>query len=134
MANINGTDWLVTVDSAVLTDQTEGTFNMTAASIDTSHKGSGGFTARIPGQRSATMSVSGLSNTTGSAASVLMAHMIAGTTFPVTFGFADSGAEDHSYSGTFLCTSFEESAGTEDTVTYSATFESTGVLALDTVD
>jgi len=134
MANINGSGFLVSVAGTDLVDQTECSISMSSEYVSTATKQSGGFNTGILGQRSASISVSGLTNDTGSAAEVLMVHYLARTSFAVTFGLADSGSQDHSYSGNFFCTSFEESAGTEDTVTYSATFESTGAIALDITD
>ena len=43
------------------------------------------------------------------------------------FGF-DDASDDYNYTCNGFCTSLEVSAGTEDNVTYSATFEITGAI------
>ena len=139
MAILNGTVYLLSVDGTELPDQTEGSISISMDTRDITTKDSTGYRELLPGLRSASISVSGLCDDDGSggAGATLFALIDDGTADAVRdaevaleFGFtADSPATDeYNYSCNAILTSLEISAGTEDNVTYSATFEVTGAI------
>ena len=67
---------------------------------------------------------------TNGADDVALANIItARTALTIKFGNVAAATGDTVYSGSVYLTSFSVSAGTEDTATYSMSFEGTGVLA-----
>ena len=135
MAIINGTGYVLALGGTTLPDQTEGSISLSMETRDTSTKGSGGFRTLAEGMRSGSVSVSGLVDDGGSdAVSTLMSSFASRSTVAVVFGLdAASGTDpEHNFTGTAYVTSIEASGSVEDNVTYSATLELTGSIALDT--
>lgn len=143
MGYLNGSVYLLEIDGTTLPDQTEGSISISMDVIDTSHKESGGYRTLMPGQRSASISVSGLCDDDGSggAGATLFALIDDGSADAVrddsvalVFGFAAASpaTDEYTYSCNAILSSLEISAGTEDTVTYSATFEVTGAITQTT--
>ena len=128
MAIINGTVWLLALGGTDLPDQTEGSISINMEMRDITTKDSSGYRELLPGLRSGTISVSGLIDDqgTGGAGGTLFTALSAQTE-PLIFGF-DDASDDYNYTCNGFCTSLEVSAGTEDNVTYSATFEITGAI------
>ena len=136
MAILNGSVFLLSVDGTNLPDQTEGSISINMETRDITTKDSAGYRELLPALRSATISVSGLidDDAAGGAGGTLFALMDDGTADAVRdesvaliFGFDDS-TDDYNYTCNAILTSLEVGGGTEDNVTYSATFEITGAV------
>jgi predicted secreted protein len=151
MAILNGTVYVLKMgtDGAEVqfADQTEGSLSMTMETRDITTKDSSGFRELLGGVRSASLSFSGLVDSTLTSTgdlAFLMDQMVghstaanARTSTHVLFGFdaAVTGDSDSLFEGDAFITSIEVSAGTEDNVSVSATLEFTGAItyADDTV-
>ena len=133
MAIFNGTVYIVSIAGTAMPDQTEGSISLSMETRDITTKGSSGFRELLEGLRSGSISVSGLVDDTTSAVTTLMTHFTARSNFAIKFG-VDTGTHDDVFAATAYCTSIETSAGTEDNVTYSATFELTGAITHDSDD
>jgi len=145
MGILNGTVYVVKMgtDGAEVqfADQTEGSFSMNMETIDISTKDSAGYREVMGGMRSASLSFSGLVDSTLTATGDLAflmdqvtGHSTAAnarTSTHVVFGFdaTATGDSDSLFEGDAFITSIEVSAGTEDNVTVSATLEFTGAIA-----
>jgi TP901-1 family phage major tail protein len=135
MAILNGTVYLLQVDATALTHQTEGSISVNMETRDASTKSSGGFRDLLPGQRSGSISVSGLVEDAGtSAVEVMMTAFTARNAVACIFGLdaADVADPEQNFTASGYITSMEVSGSTEDNVTYSMTIELTGTIALDT--
>jgi predicted secreted protein len=101
--------------------------------IDTSTKDSNAWRSILAGMRSGTMSVSGLIDYQGSYYDTAdLFSAFTGQT-PLTLKFSNQVDGDRSYTATGYISSLEQSAGTEDTASYSATFELSGQIQEDTI-
>ena len=129
MAILNGTVYLLSVAGTALPDQTEGSISINMETRDITTKDSSGYRELLEGLRSGSVSVSGLvdDNDAGGAGGTLFTTLSARTAVALIFGF-DGATDDYNYECNAFCTSLEVSAGTEDNVTYSATFEITGSI------
>ena len=129
MAIINGTVWLLSIGGTTLPDQTEGSISISAETRDITTKDSSGYRELLEGVRSGSISVSGLvdDDGTGGAGGVLFDDLDGRTAQSIVFGLDDS-SDDFNFTCSAFCTSLEVSGGTEDNVTYSATFEITGAI------
>ena len=129
MAILNGTVWLLRIGGTVLPDQTEGSISINMETRDITTKDSSGYRELLEGVRSGTISVSGLidDDNAGGAGGVLFADLDSRTAQTILFGF-DGTSGDYHYTCSAFCTSLEVSGGTEDNVTYSATFEISGAI------
>ena len=144
MAILNGTVYVLKMgtDGAEVqfADQTEGSLSMTMETRDITTKDSSGFRELLGGVRSASLSFSGLVDSTLTSTgdlAFLMDQMVghstaanARTSTHVLFGFdaAVTGDSDSLFEGDAFITSIEVSAGTEDNVSVSATLEFTGAI------
>ncbi len=133
MAIFNGTVYIVSIAGTAMPDQTEGSISLSMETRDITTKDSSGFRELLEGLRSGSVSVSGLVDDTTSAVTTLMTHFAARSSFALKFG-VDAGTHDDVFSATAFCTSIETSAGTEDNVSYSATFELSGAITHDSND
>ena len=129
MAILNGTVFLLKVAGTALPDQTEGSIPISMETRDITTKDSTGYRELLGGLKSGSISVSGLvdDDASGGAGGTLFTTLDARTAVALVFGFDDS-SDDYNYTCNGLCTSLEVSGGTEDNVTYSATFEITGAI------
>jgi len=129
MAILNGTVFLLKIGGTALPDQTEGSISINLETRDITTKDSSGYRELLEGVRSGSISVSGLvdDDGTGGAGADLFAALDGRTAQTIIFGF-DDGTDDYNYSCSAFCTSLEVGGGTEDNVTYSATFEITGAI------
>jgi TP901-1 family phage major tail protein len=133
MAIINGTVYLLKIGAdgseVAIPDQTEGSISINMETRDITTKDSSGYRELLEGVRSASISVSGLVDDDGSggAGADLFAVLNGRSTTHIIFGL-DAASDDYHYECDAFCTSLEISAGTEDNVTYSATFEVTGSI------
>jgi len=128
MAIINGTVWLLALGGTDLPDQTEGSISINMEMRDITTKDSSGYRELLPGLRSGTISVSGLIDDqgTGGAGGTLFTALSAQTEQSIVFGL--DSTNDYHYTCFGFCSSLEVSGGTEDNVTYSATFELTRAI------
>ena len=129
MAILNGTVFLLKVGGTAIADQTEGSISINMETRDITTKDSSGNRELLEGIRSGSISVSGLVDDDGSggAGGTLFTTLNARTAVALVFGF-DDASDDYNYTCNGFCTSLEVSGGTEDNVTYSATFEITGAI------
>lgn len=133
MAIINGTVYLLKIGAdgseVAIPDQTEGSISINMETRDITTKDSSGYRELLEGVRSASISVSGLvdDDGAGGAGADLFAVLNGRSTTHIIFGL-DAASDDYHYECDAFCTSLEISAGTEDNVTYSATFEVTGAI------
>ena len=129
MAILNGTVFLLKVGGTALADQTEGSISINMETRDITTKDSAGNRELAEGLRSGSISVSGLvdDNDAGGAGGTLFTTLEARNSVALVFGFDDT-TDDYNYTCNGFCTSLEVSGGTEDNVTYSATFEITGAI------
>lgn len=136
MPKINGTAYLLKVGGSALPDQTEGSISLSMETRDITTKSSSGFRELAESTRSGSISVSGLvDDGGGDALTTLMTSFGARTSVAVVFGLDAASADDKEHN--FTCakayvTSLEASGATEDNVTYSATLELSGAIAIDT--
>ena len=129
MAILNGTVFLLKVGGTALPDQTEGSISINMETRDITTKDSSGYRELLEGVRSGTISVSGLvdDDGAGGAGGTLFTTLNDRSSVALVFGF-DDASDDYNYTCNGFCTSMEVSGGTEDNVTYSATFEITGAI------
>jgi len=97
--------------------------------IDTSTKDSNAWRSILPGMRSATMSVSGLIDYTATNKNVVDLFEAFDGRAKLHLRFSNAVGSDKRYECYGYLSSLEQSAGTEDTANYSATFEITGVIS-----
>ena len=124
---MNGTLLGVYVGTTLVAHATEGSISLSMDTRDISSKDSAGTRALLEGMKSGSISMSALYAEDGAyGADDLYTAMAARTPLAVKFSTEVSG--DHFWSASAYLTSLEVSAGTEDNVTYSATFELTGAI------
>lgn len=128
MATFNGTNLGVYVGGVLIAAATDVSFSVSAETIDVSTKDSGAWRYLLAGMRSGSMSVSGLidySAASGYDVPDLFGAFTGRTALTLKFEESGSGKD---FNATGYLTSLEQSAGTEDTATYSATFELSGQI------
>ena len=134
MAILNGTVFLLKIGTdgseVALPDQTEGSISLNLETRDITTKDSSGYRELLEGVRSGSISVSGLvdDDGAGGAGADLFAVLDGRSTTHIIFGL-DGATDDYHYECDAFCTSLEVGGGTEDNVTYSATFEITGAIS-----
>ena len=128
MAILNGTVFLLKIGGTALPDQTEGSISINMETRDITTKDSSGYRELLEGVRSGSISVSGLvdDDGAGGAGSTLFQDLNNRTAQALIFGL--DSTDDYHYTCDAFCTSLEVGGGTEDNVTYSATFEITGAI------
>jgi predicted secreted protein len=132
MAVLNGTDLTLKRAGTAITFQTECSISFEREEIDITSKNLAGKKGVIAGKRSASLSFSGfLDNAGTNNYTTLLADWTNGTatTFELTNGLATTSLV--SFSGSCILTSFEVSAGVEDSVQISGSFVVTGTVAYD---
>lgn len=135
MAIFNGTELGVYISDVLIAAATDCSLSLNVETIDITTKDSQGFRELLGGVRSGSISVSGLIDYVD-ASNKDMADLWTvwetRTAVTVKFSKANEATGDLSFSASAILTSLEQSGGTEDTATYSATFELTGAIT-DTV-
>ena len=126
MAAIKGLDVLIKVGSQVVGGQRNASLEMSAETIDTTVKTTGGWAAKIPGMKSWTSSCDGVYFLDDAGLSAAQTAFMNGT--PVQLEF--SKEEGLAYSGQAVITSMGVEAGQEDIVSYTISFEGTGALTV----
>ena len=134
MAVFNATLLGVYVEDTLVAAAQDVSVSMSVETIDVTTKESGGYRELLGGLRSASFSVNGLidyTEATNESTADLATKLIART--EVTLKFSTEVSGDQSITAEAILTSLELSGGTEDTATYSATFEATGTVTLATI-
>ena len=131
MAIFNGTDLGVYIGSTLIAAATDVTLTLNAETIDITTKDSSAFRELLPGLRSGSMSVSGLIDYVDASNKDfldLYGAWESRTALVLKFSKSSLATGEASFSASGFVTSLERSGGTEDTATYSATFELTGLI------
>ena len=129
---MNGTLLGVYVGSTLIAHATEGSISLSMDTRDISSKDSAGTRALLEGMKSGSISMSALyAEDAAYGADELYTAMAARTPLAVKFSTEVTG--DHFWSASAYLTSLEVSAGTEDNVSFSATFELTGTITYSAV-
>lgn len=124
MAAIKGLDVLIKVGSQVVGGQRNGSLEMSAETIDTTVKSTGGWAAKIPGIKSWTSSCDGVYFLDDAGLAAAQTAFMSGTEVKLEF----SNSRGLAYSGQAVITSMSVEAGQEDVVSYTISFEGTGAL------
>ena len=124
MSAIKGLDVLIKVGSQVVGGQRNASVEMSAETIDTTVKTTGGWAAKIPGIKSWTSSCDGVYFVDDAGLEAAQTAFMNGTAVSLEF----SNSSGLSYSGQAVITSMSVEAGQEDIVSYTISFEGTGAL------
>ena len=124
MAAIKGLDVLIKVGSQVVGGQRNASLEMSAETIDTTVKSTGGWASKIPGIKSWTSSCDGVYFVDDAGLEAAQAAFMNGTEVKLDF----SNSNGLAYSGQAVITSMSVEAGQEDIVSYTISFEGTGAL------
>ena len=126
MSAIKGLDVLIKVGSTVVGGQRNASLEMSAETIDTTVKSTGGWAAKIPGIKSWTSSCDGVYFLDDAGLEAAQAAFMNGTEVKLDF----SNSSGLAYSGQAVITSMSVEAGQEDVVSYTISFEGTGALTV----
>lgn len=126
MSAIKGLDVLIKVGSQVVGGQRNASLEMSAETIDTTVKSTGGWAAKIPGLKSWTSSCDGIYFLDDEGLAAAQTAFMNGTAVQLEFSNTDGLA----YSGQAVITSMSVEAGQEDVVSYTISFEGTGALTV----
>ena len=124
MSAIKGLDVLIKVGSQVVGGQRNASLEMSAETIDTTVKTTGGWAAKIPGIKSWTSSCDGVYFVDDAGLEAAQTAFMNGTAVSLEF----SNSNGLTYSGQAVITSMSVEAGQEDIVSYTISFEGTGAL------
>jgi|TARA_R110002153_G_scaffold207785_1_gene360521 TP901-1 family phage major tail protein len=133
MAVFNGTNLGVYVGSTIIAAATDCSLSLNMDTIDITTKDSAGYRELLAGLRSGSMSCNGLIDYQSSNTDTV--DLVAAWTnrTALTLKFSNELTGDQSYTASGFLTSLEQSGGTEDTATYSASFELSGVVTPATI-
>lgn len=135
MAIFNGTELGVYIDATLIAAATDCTLSLNMETIDITTKDSAGYRELLGGMKSGSISCSGLIDYLDAANKDMTDLWTAWenrTSLTLKFSKANESTGELSFSASGFITSLEQSGGTEDTATYSVTFELTGAIT-DTV-
>ena len=127
MSAIKGLDVLIKVGSQVVGGQRNASLEMSAETIDTTVKSTGGWAAKIPGIKSWTSSCDGVYFLDDAGLEAAQTAFMNGTAVSLEF----SNSSGLTYSGQAVITSMSVEAGQEDVVSYTISFEGTGALTAE---
>ena len=127
MSAIKGLDVLIKVGTQVVGGQRNASLEMSAETIDTTVKSTGGWAAKIPGIKSWTSSCDGVYFLDDAGLEAAQAAFMNGTEVKLDF----SNSSGLAYSGQAVITSMSVEAGQEDVVSYTISFEGTGALTAE---
>ena len=127
MSAIKGLDVLIKVGTQVVGGQRNASLEMSAETIDTTVKSTGGWAAKIPGIKSWTSSCDGVYYVDDAGLEAAQAAFMNGTEVKLDF----SNSAGLAYSGQAVITSMSVEAGQEDIVSYTISFEGTGALTAE---
>tara|TARA_R100001230_G_C5684340_1_gene192657 strand:- start:742 stop:1140 length:399 start_codon:yes stop_codon:yes gene_type:complete len=130
MAVVNGTNLIITLGGTAIANAQEVSLSLNHDVIDVTTKDSAGNRELIPGQKSGSMSCSGLQEFSGSnGIKALTSTFNSGAQVTLVFDQVATGGETFTSGG--ILTSLEISGGTDDAPTYSASFELSGPITKD---
>jgi TP901-1 family phage major tail protein len=133
MAIFNGTNLGVYIGGTIIAAAQDVSMSLSMETIDITTKDSAGYRELLAGLRSGSMSCNGLIDyADASNKDVTDLYAAWESRTELTLKFSTEQATDTSFEASGFLTSLEQSGGTEDTATYSATFELTGQVT-DTV-
>jgi TP901-1 family phage major tail protein len=135
MAIFNGTELGVYISDTLIAAATDCSLSLNMETIDITTKDSAGYRELLGGLKSGSISCSGLIDYLDASNKDITDLWTAWEnrdTLTLKFSKANETAGELSFSASGFITSLEQSGGTEDTATYSATFELTGAIT-DTV-
>ena len=124
MAEIKGVDVLIKIGSQVIGGQRNATVEMSAETLDTTTKSSGGWSTKIAGLKSWTCSADGVFFIDDAGHKACETAFLAGNAVQVEL----SNTSGLYYAGDVIITSMSVEAGQDDVVSYSVSFEGTGEL------
>lgn len=124
---MNGTLMTVTVAGTAIDMQTECSISLSMETRDITSKDSSGFRELLEGLRSGSVTFSAL-HAEDNTYNIDDLFTLWNTRASATVNFTTANTGDKEFSATAYLTSFEQSAGTEDNVTISGTFELTGAI------
>ena len=127
MAAIKGLDVLIKVGSTVVGGQRNASLEMSAETIDTTVKTTGGWASKITGIKSWTSSCDGVYFVDDTGLEAAQTAFMNGTAVSLEF----SNSNGLTYSGQAVITSMSVEAGQEDIVSYTISFEGTGALTAE---
>ena len=127
MAAIKGLDVLIKVGSTVVGGQRNASLEMSAETIDTTVKTTGGWASKITGIKSWTSSCDGIYFVDDAGLEAAQAAFMNGTEVKLDF----TNSSGLAYSGQAVITSMSVEAGQEDVVSYTISFEGTGALTAE---
>ena len=127
MAAIKGLDVLIKVGSTVVGGQRNASLEMSAETIDTTVKTTGGWASKITGIKSWTSSCDGVYFVDDAGLEAAQTAFMNGTAVNLEF----SNSTGLAYSGQAVITSMSVEAGQEDIVSYTISFEGTGALTAE---
>ena len=133
MAVFNGTNLGVYVDGTIIAAATDCSLSLNMDTIDITTKDSAGYRELLAGLRSGSMSCNGLIDYQSSNEDTVDLVTAWTNRTSLTLKFSNELTGDQSYTASGFLTSLEQSGGTEDTATYSASFELTGVVTPATI-
>tara|TARA_R100001163_G_scaffold22987_1_gene19387 strand:+ start:1703 stop:2137 length:435 start_codon:yes stop_codon:yes gene_type:complete len=139
MAILNGTDIRLydSTTNILVAFAQNGSINLNLSLREITNKQSGGYKESLESTRDFTIDIDGAYAWTDASGSALtngaddlaLSNIITNRTpLVVRFGNTGGATGDTYYQGSVFLTSFSVSAGTEDTATYSMSFEGTGAL------
>ena len=127
MSAIKGLDVLIKVGSQVVGGQRNASLEMSAETIDTTVKTTGGWASKIPGIKSWTSSCDGVYFLDDAGLEAAQTAFMSGAAVQLEF----SKGVELVYSGQAVITSMSVEAGQEDVVSYTISFEGTGALTAE---
>ena len=133
MAIFNGTNLGVYIDGTIIAAATDCSLSLNMETIDITTKDSAGYRELLAGMRSGSISVSGLIDYQSADKDTVDLYTAWENRTSLTLKFSSEISSDTSFTASGFLTSLEQSGGTEDTATYSATFEITGQVTDATI-
>ena len=133
MAIFNGTNLGVYMDGTIIAAATDCSLSLNMETIDITTKDSAGYRELLAGMRSGSISVSGLIDYQSADKDTVDLYTAWENRTSLTLKFSSEISSDTSFTASGFLTSLEQSGGTEDTATYSATFELTGQVTDATI-
>lgn len=133
MAIFNGTNLGVYMDGTIIAAATDCSLSLNMETIDITTKDSAGYRELLAGMRSGSISVSGLIDYQSADKDTVDLYTAWENRTSLTLKFSSEITSDTSFTASGFLTSLEQSGGTEDTATYSATFELTGQVTDATI-
>lgn len=133
MAIFNGTNLGVYIDGTIIAAATDCSLSLNMETIDITTKDSAGYRELLAGMRSGSISVSGLIDYQATDKDTVDLYTAWENRTSLTLKFSSEITSDTSFTASGFLTSLEQSGGTEDTATYSATFELTGQVTDATI-